>query len=81
MENGGPESRAPKSIVASGAEDSALAAGEAAKVYDSEGKVLEQLLMEGCKSLDDGFISAMSGRCAHRFHDAKNFCETQKSPS
>ena len=70
-ENDGPESTAPKSIVASGAEDLALAAGEAAWVCESEGKSLEQLLMEGCASLDDGFIAAMRGKNTHRFVDAK----------
>ena len=53
---------APKqNVVAAGAEDLALAAGEVAWVCESEGKSLEQLLMEGCALLDDGSIAAMMG--------------------
>ena len=61
----------PQTIVASGPEDLALAAGEAAWVCESEGKSLEQLLMEGCALLDDGCIAAMRGKNTHRFVDAK----------
>ena len=39
---------------------------------ESEGKSLEQLLMEGCALLDEGFIAAMRGKNTHRFADAKN---------
>ena len=38
---------------------------------ESEGKSLEQLLMEGCALLDEGFIAAMRGKNTLRFADAK----------
>ena len=67
----GQNNTAPEIIVASGAADPAIAAAEAAEVLDSDGKVLETLLADGCKALDDGFIQAMNGKAAHRFYDAK----------
>ena len=70
-ESDGKENISPQTIVASGPEDLALAAGEAAWVCESEGKSLEQLLMEGCALLDEGFIAAMRGKNTHRFVDAK----------
>ena len=77
-ESDGTENTSPQTIAASGPEDLAPAAGEAAWVCESGGKSLEKLLIEGCALLDEGFITAMRGKNTHRFTDAKNCCETQK---
>lgn len=75
--------KASEGIVASGHEDPATAAAEAAgsggtvtldpeaaEVLDS-GKALETLLGDGSKALEEGFTQAMNGKAAHRLHDAK----------
>ena len=77
-------SQAPEGIVAFGADDPATAAAEAigsggtkttdpepAEILGSTAKMLETLLGEGSKALEDGFIQAMNGKAAHRFQDAK----------
>ena len=82
--------KGPESIVASGADAAAEAAGvvsavtpepEPSGILDSTGKVLETLLGDGCKALEEGFIDAMNGKTAHRFHDAKRLCLLYTSPS
>ena len=69
----GQKNTTPESIVASGAADPATAAAETGEVFDSYGKVLEALLADGCKELDDRFIQAMNGKAVHWFYDAKRF--------
>ena len=77
-------SQAPEGIVAFGADDRAIAAAEArgsggikttdpeaAEILGSTTKMMETLLEDGHKALEDGFIQAMNGKAAHRFHDAK----------
>ena len=44
---------------------------EPTEVRDTTAKIMETVLADGCKALEDGFIQAMSGKNAHRFYECK----------
>ena len=84
--------QAPDGIVASGADDPAVAAAEATgsgctgttdpaapDILGGTAKTLEMLLEaeDGSKALEDGYIAAMNGKAAHRFYARRDFCVSQ----